>query len=42
LPRGAIRERGVAAAEAACRPAGDGIVLDGSVLIASGRRPEPL
>jgi hypothetical protein len=39
--REAIRQRAVTAAEAACRPAGDGIVLDGSVLIASGRRQEP-
>jgi SAM-dependent methyltransferase len=39
--REAIRQRALAAGAAAARPAGDGIVLDGSVLIASGRRPDP-
>jgi ubiquinone/menaquinone biosynthesis C-methylase UbiE len=39
--RDAIRQRALAAAEATARRVGDGIVLDGSVLIASGRRPDP-
>ncbi len=37
--REAIRERAVSAACAVARTTGDGIELDGSVLIASGRRP---
>jgi SAM-dependent methyltransferase len=37
--RDAIRQRAVAAGAVAARRTGDGIVLDGSVLIASGRRP---
>jgi SAM-dependent methyltransferase len=36
-----IRKRAMAAAGSVARPAGDGIVLDGSVLIASGSRPGP-
>jgi ubiquinone/menaquinone biosynthesis C-methylase UbiE len=39
--RDEIRQRAVSAGAVAARRAGDGIVLDGSVLIASGRRPEP-
>jgi hypothetical protein len=37
--REAIRQRALASAAAVAREEGDGIVLDGSVLIASGRRP---
>lgn len=36
--RDAIRDRALAAGAEAGRPAGEGIVLDGSVLVASGRR----
>jgi SAM-dependent methyltransferase len=39
--REAIRQRALEAGATAARPAGEGIVLDGSVLIASGRRPYP-
>lgn len=39
--RDAIRQRALSAGSAAARPADNGIVLDGSVLIASGRRPGP-
>lgn len=38
--REAIRERAMAAGAAVARRENDGIVLDGSVLIASGRRPD--
>jgi hypothetical protein len=38
--RDAIRRRAMDAAGAVARPTPDGIVLDGSVLIASGRRPQ--
>jgi ubiquinone/menaquinone biosynthesis C-methylase UbiE len=38
--REAIRQRALDAGAAAARRAGEGIVLDGSVLIASGRRPD--
>jgi SAM-dependent methyltransferase len=37
--RAAIRERALALGAAAARRKGDGIVLDGSVIVASGRRP---
>lgn len=39
--RDAIRQRALSAGAAAARPADDRVVLDGSVLIASGRRPDP-
>ncbi|MEA2458400.1 MAG: hypothetical protein QOC95_1372, partial [Thermoleophilaceae bacterium] len=39
--RDAIRQRAVSAGAAAARQADDGIVLDGSVLIGSGRTPRP-
>lgn len=39
--REAIRQRAREAGAAVARPAGDGIVMDGSVLLASGRRPPP-